>query len=206
MLFHPEEKLHSIIARGGGSTDHFLALWGHLLLHHSICELVPAEARVKSSCSVLVKPDWNAGSDYHTLPNQILYFFFFFLHPHITWKSHLCVSLEGTQGSQGGMRSRVLMVCVIHWAICKCFAVMTESVKPEILGLSLAKVVLKPIAECLSLFLYPLVGNKSESSSSSLSFHAFASGAGELIWGLKQTETTFLSSQGFETLFYGAVH
>lgn len=56
------------------------------------------------------------------------------------------------------------MVCVTHWAICKCFAVMTESVKLEILGLSLAKVVLKPIAECLSICLYPLVGSKSESS------------------------------------------
>lgn len=56
------------------------------------------------------------------------------------------------------------MVCVTHWAICKCFAVMTESVKLGILGVGLAKVVLKPIAEFLSIYLYPLVGNKSESS------------------------------------------
>lgn len=61
------------------------------------------------------------------------------------------------------------MVCVTHWTICECFAVMTEPVKLEILGLSLAKVVLKPIAEYLSICLYPLVGSKSESSSN-LSF------------------------------------
>lgn len=68
------------------------------------------------------------------------------------------------------MRSRVLVLCVTRWAICECFAVMTGSVKLEILGLRVAKVVLKPIAEFLSICLYPLVGSKSESSSSNVDF------------------------------------